>query len=271
MADEQNTPEVPTDTPPGPQATQPADTGVPATPSAADASAETDKPEDGDGEQPKPKARGGFQKRIGELTAKTRELERQLAEARASQGNGTASADAPKRENFANYDDYVEAKATFAAEQAFERKQRENAEGAVVKAKTERLTAFQSEMAAEAAADPAFAKAWQTASSDGFPISPAMGDFIAESDDPRSLIEWLSSNRAEAAKLYHADFGQVSRALARVEAGLVARTSARTPQAPPPPPTVGGRSTPRVDLAKLASTNTEEYIARRREQMAKAR
>lgn len=270
MADDANTPEVPTDTPPGPQATPPVDTGEATTPPAADASAETDKPEGEDGEQPKPK-RGGFQKRIGELTAKTRELERQLAEARAPKGNGEAPADAPKRENFANYDDFVEAKATYAAEQAFERKQRESTEGAVAKAKTERIDAFAGEMNSDATADPAFQKAWQTVTAQGYPISEAMFDFVSESDDPHSLIEWLAGNRAEAAKLYHADAGQVSRALARVEAKIVSAPPARTPQAPPPPPTVGGRSTPRIDLAKLASAkNPDDYIAKRREQMAKA-
>lgn len=259
---------------PSPQpgnAAPPADTGVPATPPAADAGAETDKPEDGDGEQPsKPKARGGFQKRIGELTAKNRQLERQLAEATAPKDAAQDDA-APKREEFASYEDYIRAEARHAARQAYADEQRANAERAVATARDERAVVFRDEMENDAAEDPAFAKAWATVTADNFPISPAIRDFVAESDDPHSLIEWLANNRAEAVKLYRADPGQVSRALARVEAKIAATPPARTTQAPPPPPTVGGRSAPRTNLDKLAQEkNPDEYIRLRREQMARA-
>jgi hypothetical protein len=268
VADDNNTPSVP-DPQPG-SAAPPADTGVPATPPAADASAEADKPEDGDGEQPKPKPRGGFQKRIKELTDKVKERDQRIAELSAAKaGNDANAGAAPKREDFASYEDFVEARAEWKAEQTVERKERERAEQASVQAKEERAVTFRDEMENDAAEDATFAKAWATVTADNFPISREVRDFIAESDDPHSLIEWLAGNRAEAAKLYRADSAQVSRALARVEAGIASRPPARTPQAPPPPPTVNGRSTPRVDMVKLAGAKTpDDYIAKRRAELA---
>jgi hypothetical protein len=258
---------APAEQTPGATASTPVDTGASATPSAIEAGAET--PDDNaEGEKPKKRNRDGrVSGRFKELTNKVKERDRVIAELTAKAA-GTAAGEAPKRESFANYEDFVEAKAAYAAEQAFERKERERAEQRSADAKTERLSAFQSEMAAEAAADPAFAKAWQVVSADNFPVSPAMGDFIAESDDPASLIEYLASNHDEAKRLYRASPHEVARALARVEAKLVSAPPARTPQAPPPPPTVGGRSTPRVDLARLASQkDAEAYIEARRKQM----
>lgn len=255
-------------------AAPPADTGVPATPPAADASADPNaQPEGDEGEQPEQpkKQRGGFQKRIHEQTAKIRALERQLAEVTAPKPDAKGDADAaPKREDFASYEDYIRAEAAHTARQEFAKVQREHAKARTVEAYDARVEALRSEMAADAAADPTFAKAWATVSAPGFPVSDHMGDFIAESDDPNAIIEWLASNRAEAEKLYSAPGAQVYRTLARVEA-KASSPSARTPQAPPPPPTVGGRSAPRTNMDNLArNKNPDEYIRLRREQMAKA-
>lgn len=275
MADEPNTPEVPTDTPPGPQATPPVDAGDATTPPAADASAETPATEDGEeGDQPaKPKNRGGFQKRIHEQTAKIRSLERQLAEVTAAKpaDSGVADAEAPKRESYTNYEDFIEAKAEYAGRKGYAQAQHQRTLQANAEARDERMTKLKAELSADATEDPAFAKAW-TKVTGNFPVSEAMGDYIAESDDPHAVIEWLAENFAEAERLSKlSDRGPVFRALARVEAKQAQAPPARTPQAPPPPPTVGGRSTPRVDLAKLASaSNPDDYIAKRREQRAKA-
>lgn len=258
------------DSPQPADAAPPVDTGEATAPPAADASADTPATDDGEGEQPKPpKQRGGFQKRIHEQTAKIKALERQLAEVTAPKAVDDGAADAaPKREDFADYDEYIRANAAHAARQEFAKVQQEHAKARTVEAYDARVEALRTEMAADAAADPVFAKAWATVSAPGFPVSDHMGDFIAESDDPNAIIEWLANNRAEAEKLYSAPGAQVYRALARVEAKLVSAPPARTPQAPPPPPTVGGRSTPRVDLVKLASaSDAEPYIEARRKQM----
>lgn len=263
-------PAAPADTSPQPgTAAPPADTGVPATPSAADASADTPATTEGEGEdQPKPKPRGGFQKRIGELTAKNRDLERRLAEVNAPKGGDQGDTDAPKRESFASYEEYIDARTEHRAKQTFASLERSRAEQAVAEARDERLSAFGLEMNADAAEDPAFQKAWATVAGDSkFPVSEAMFEFVSESDDPHSVIEWLAANRAEAAKLYSASPAQVARALARVEAKIAAAPPARTPQAPPPPPTVGGRSTPRLNLDRLASDrDATAYIEARRKQ-----
>lgn len=275
MADDNSPPEIPekpTDTPPGPQATPPVDSGAPTTPPAADASAETPPTDEGEDEQSKPKKRGGgFQDRIDKLTAQKRELERRLADVTTPKGADAAADDArPDRSKFADYEEWHRADTRWETRQEFNRIQRENAQREYARVSAERIGTLKTELAEAAAEDPAFAKAWKTVSADGFPVSDSMGEFIAESDNPTAVIEWLASNPAEAEKLYSASPAQVARALARVEAKQAQAPPARTPQAPPPPPTVGGRSTPRVDLAKLASNNTEEYIAKRREQMAKA-
>lgn len=270
MADE-NT-QVPAEQTPGATASTPVDTGASATPSAADAGADTPATNEGEGEQPKPKKRGGgFQDRIKELTDKVRERDQRIAELSAKAGGEANDGAAPKRENFASYEDFVEARATYAAEQAFARKERERAEQSAADARDERVDAFVAGMTSAAAEDPAFQKAWQTVTAKGYPVSEAMFDFVSESDDPHALVEWLAGNRAEAAKLYHASPSLVSRTLARVEAKLVSSPPARTPQAPPPPPTVGGRSTPRVDMSKLASSkDASSYIEKRRAEQARA-
>lgn len=259
---------------PGNPAPNLVDTGAATTPPAADAGAETPATNEGEGDQPKPRKRGGgFQDRIKELTGKIRERDQIIAELSTPKAGSDANdGAAPKRENYASYEAYIEALAEHRATQTFERKERESAAKASADARDDRMSTLKAEMAADAAEDANFAKAWATVSGNGFPVSDPMGEFIAESDAPHALIEWLANNRAEAAKLYNASPGEVSRALARVEAGIAKTATARTPQAPPPPPTVGGRSTPRVDLAKLAQNpNPAEYIAKRREQMEKAR
>lgn len=280
MTDEtlSNTPaeaSAPTGSQPG-NAAPPADTGVPATPSAADASAETDTTKGEDGEQPpKPKNRGGFQKRIHEQTARIRSLERELAEAKAAKPPADADADAPPdRGKFANYDDYIDARSDWRAEQTAKRLERERTERAAAEAHDDRMTRFFGELKSDAAEDEVFGKAWKTFTSGGdnpFPVSQVMAEALADSDDPHGVIEYLANNRSEAERIYQMPERQAVRALTLIEAKAATVTPARTPQAPPPPPTVNGRSTPRFDLQKIArNSDAGEYIRMRREQMAKA-
>lgn len=90
-----------------------------------------------------------------------------------------------------------------------------------------------------------------------FPGTVAMRDFLMETDKPADMAKWLADNPKEARRIsLLSDAGQW-RALERAEAKL-AKPAPRTTQAPPPVPTVNGRSTPAFDPDKASM---EEYAA----------
>lgn len=220
--------------------------GAPATPPGDDAAAE-------------PRHKGGFQKRISELTSDKRRLEREADHWREMALKGqtptpAATSDAaPQAENFATYDEYVHANARWAARQELKAEQ-----GRTEQQRTEReaLEVEQKFMQRCDAASERYADfndaVGAMMSDDTYPISPAVAHAVKTSEKGPDLAYWLANNRQEAARL-----SQLSPLAAAMELGRVAATL-QTPakrtvtQVPPPPTTIRGGDVPTVDVNAMS-------------------
>ncbi len=80
-----------------------------------------------------------------------------------------------------------------------------------------------------------------------FPMTTVMRDYLATSDKPAEVAKWLADNPGEAQRISLLGERAADRALERAERNLTAKPPPKTTKAPPPVPTVGGRSTPSFD------------------------
>lgn len=103
-----------------------------------------------------------------------------------------------------------------------------------------------------------FDKVMSTITANAFPMTTVMRDFLGASDKPAEMAVWLSENPNEAHRISLQSDVVAHRSMERAEAKLTAKPVPRASTAPPPVPTVGGRSTPNFDGEK-ASMN--EYAA----------
>lgn len=112
-----------------------------------------------------------------------------------------------------------------------------------------------------------FDKVMRTITGD-FPMTTVMRDFLGETEKPAEMAKWLSENPEEAMRISLLSDAVAVRALERAEGRLSAAKAApvKTTKAPPPVPTVGGRSTPEFDPDKASM---EEYAAHWKERQAK--
>jgi hypothetical protein len=101
---------------------------------------------------------------------------------------------------------------------------------------------------------------------DNFPINVAMRDYLATSDRPAEVAKYLAEHPKEAQQICALGERAADRAMERIEAKLAKAPPKKTTQAPPPVPTVGGRSTAEFDPEKASM---EDYAAYWKERQAK--
>lgn len=89
-----------------------------------------------------------------------------------------------------------------------------------------------------------------------FPLSVAMRDFLATSDKPAEVAKLLADDPKEAQRISLLGERAADRAMERLEQRASAKPAPKTTKAPPPVPTVGGRSTPEFDPHKA---DMDEY------------
>lgn len=93
-----------------------------------------------------------------------------------------------------------------------------------------------------------------------FPMTTVMRDYLGVSDRPAEMAKWLAENEEEAGRIALLSDAVAVRALERAEAKLPAKAApARTTKAPPPNPTVGGRSTANFDPEKASMTDYADH------------
>ena len=233
--------ETPAEKPSGEAAPAPAETeGEPATPEddSGDAPAEA-----ADGEAPKPKPKGGFQKRIDQLTRLNGDLARRLEDAvkrlegnaRPAEQPASATDAEPKADDFQSYDDFLVAKAEHKVRQSLKAEQAK-----AEQAKTEqsfRERELQWEKRKDEAAE-RYEDFEDVALSEDVPISPAMADTIKDSDKGADLAYWLGSHRDEAVRIAKLSPLAAARELGKIEASLSSPAPRRVSNAPTPPKTV---------------------------------
>lgn len=257
------------------------ETGEAATP-PADAAAEKPEGEEGDGEQPKPeKPRGGFQKRISELTREKHEAKREAQELRdllskALGGQQKAEAapeqsDEPRPEQFNKYEDYVTAKAEWKADQRiktvlgdFAKQQSQQTREQSVQASYQ---ALETRVLKQAKTDPEVGEAFEAIKTGAVEINPATAEYIREvSDDPGQLMKYLVNNEDEAARISRLNPIAAVKELAKAEARLSAKPKPKTSSAPPPPATLTGGAAAPQSIERMGHADVLKWV---REQDAK--
>lgn len=212
-------------------------------------------------ETPKPKR--GFQKRIDKLTRQIREQERQIQELSRPQSEEPKN-EAPKRESFEDYEDYIEAKAEHAALKKLEAEEIRRHEQSQQR---EQLRAAE---AAESARDDMVERGQDVYSdfdevclNQDLHITPVMAEGLMSSDDGHAVWYHLGKHPEKAEKI-----AGLSPAKQLVELGALAASLkvSKTPSnAPPPPKPVNSRG--RTDNALSDKDDIKAWMEKRRKQV----
>lgn len=204
-------------------------------------------------EEKKPK-KGGFQRRIDQLTAEKRELEERLTRLETGKAGSDAArpetkqADGgkPKAENFATFDEYTEALTDWKVTQALETREAATRQKAAAD-RTSQLQTQWAEREEALLADPEYADyAEKLDEAADLHVPAHVRDMLLESDHGPKLAYWLASHPAEARAILSLDAAKAGMALGRVEALITTKPEpAKKParpvsQAPAPIKPVGG-------------------------------
>lgn len=252
-----------------------------ASPAAPADTADGGQPKDGDGPQPdKPSRDRRAEKRIASLTRKYEELLTEHGRLRGmiEAGNGRQPPQAdqtparPQRDQFANWDDYQEALTDWKVDrrlEARETERRQQVPRQEAAAQASEANARVVERLMEAGQEiEDFDDVMATITSRSFPMTATMRDFLGESECPAHVAQYLAENHKEARKIYGMNSAAAVRALGKIEAQVAPKKAPASSTAPPPVPTVGGRSVTGKDYSKMS---VDEYAVGWRDRMAKAR
>lgn len=272
MADETTAPAAPE----AAQTTAPPEADAPPVTTAEPGAAETEGHEpsadDAGAEQPKAKSKGGFQRRIDELTQRQRDAQREAEYWRemamravpAQPQAQPAAPQAPQPPDPSKYaggewdaeyqkarDAYVREAAAHDAEvrlwqrvhQASIAQQRAQAQ-AQFQSKAETFQERQAEFSAQVEDYQDAAQAALGALARNRGVADAVGEALADSDAGPEVLYFLGKNPAEARALAQMNPAAAARHIGRIEARIEAQREAAkaATQAPPPPATVRGSS-----------------------------
>ena len=194
----------------------------------------------------------GAEKRIKQLIAQNKELQRKLAEGDGKKATPTAPAP-PKQEDFQNYDDFLIAKAKFEVKQETESEKFRTAIEDLDKQHSAR-------MAKAAEKDP---EIFEIQNDPDLPITQPMAIAIKGSDLGPEIVRYLADNRVEAARIAHLNPIFAAREIGKIEAKLSNPTPAKNKSsAPKPITTVEGVGVELIDEEKLPMS---EFVKRRNE------
>lgn len=254
-------------------ATQEAQQGEqPQAPESAPETNQADTAED-DQEHKLPK---GVQKRIDRLTREKyrhqaelevarRELET-LRNRQPEQRQTTTQAEgAPKPEQFSSYEDFLEAKAEWKAEQKVAEvlsRQAENNKRQSVQAEHAKLQQTWEKSVDEAIG--IYDDFEEVALALDIPVSDLMADAIKRAEKGADVLYYLGKNREVAAKIAGMDPLSAAIAIGRIEATIARPAAKKATGAPPPINPVGARSSPAKDPEKMS---TEEWMKWRNSQV----
>jgi hypothetical protein len=234
---------------PGAAAEQPAESAESADESGtSEEEAQSDEQKSESEETPKPKHKGGFQKRISQLTREKQELQERLARFEAGQAGGTNAAapqaeaksdGKPDQSKFNTWEEYNEALTDWKVEQKLQAKEAEAQRQAaeyrqqqLVSSWAQRENAVREKVAdyddvMESAAD--------------VPVSAAVRDMLLESDHGPQLAYWLAKNTDVARQIANLDDKSAARAIGRIEAAFLTsseQTKKPAPKASAAPPPI---------------------------------
>lgn len=261
---------------------------VPGAPSTPPAGAAAEQPKGNDaGDDPADRPKGGFQKRIAELTRRASEAERNTERllgllernapppAAGAQPKGDDGDQPPQQSQFKTYEEYLDARADWRADQrvkaALKDSEARTSERQTQETFGARVAQFNTEVAKEGKDIEGFADAHRallTPAEEGGPeVHPLMADFLmTEAENKALLVKFLGENPDEATKLSKLHPRTMINRLARLDAQVGAKPPAKVSNAPAPPPVLNGSSAPVVNLMDPKTpmdTYAEAWHARR--------
>lgn len=220
-------------------------------------SAPSEKTEDTSEEPPKKK--GGFQKRINQLTRTVRELERQLETVAKSTSQPAKTEPAePKLEDFDDYGKYAKAVAQWEVKQAkteFASAQQEEI-SRVLRIRQE--DDFRSRLEAYSEKNEDFEEAVQEVAP---LIRGAALEALMDSRHAPEIIHHLAKNPDDAERLSTLSPLAAAREIGKIEARLESKPQRKTTSAPPPAKTVTGNTNV---SSKLENMDMKAFIKARR-------
>jgi hypothetical protein len=238
-------------------------------------SAPDQKPEDGADDQPEPKHElpKGVQKRIDRLTRDKYRLQAELdvarrqAPAQQAQPRSTAANanGAPKPEQFKSYEEFLEARAEWKAEQkvsAVLSEMHESTRRQSAEAEQSRLAQTWEERVGKASE--VYDDFEEVALSPDLPISEAMMAALVRTEKGPDVAYYLGKHREVAAQLSTLDPFSAAIRIGEIAATLSQPAPKKTTNAPEPINPVGGRASPTKDPARMTDA---EFAAWRREQI----
>lgn len=218
-------------------------------------------------ERPKRKRPGKYARTIMRLEEQNKALEgavRQLlgrvdGDRTEPARQAPRTAEAPKQEEFQNFDDYLVARAKFEAKQeilAEQRAQAERQERAQRQQHAEQVRQSFQERAA--AARERYQDFDEVAFDASVPVSEEMTVVIAESEHGPDIAYYLGSHPDEARRIASLSPLAQARELGRIEAKVSQAPVKKTTSAPPPAKILKGKGSPERDPSKMS---IEEYRA----------
>lgn len=228
-------------------------------------------PEGGDdADKAKPDQPRGVQKRLDELRRQAGDaqrmnerlmsvLERTLVNGeppRAEQPSGP-----PKREDFASYEEYLEAKADFRIAQTLTGLEQKAVEARRAQAVEQRESTWQER---QAAAAKKYADFEDVALADDLAITPVMAEAMKDSEMGPDVAYHLGKNPAEARRIAMLHPAAQVREIGKIEARLEAKPLTRqASKAPPPIDPIGGSSAGGSgDVSKMSQAEYEAHRAK---------
>lgn len=202
-----------------------------------------DDQEQQDDAQPR-KGKGGFQRRIDRLTREKLDLEARLAAVERNAGGEPAArsqepapapkAEAPRLEDFDDYNSYTEALTDWKVDQKLDQRMAQEQQKVSASRAREReaqaAAKFQERAQAATAKYPDFA---EVTYSDDVPLSPVMREAVLESEHGADLAYWLGSHVEDAVRIAQLPPTAAARELGRIEASFAQATPAAVPKEKP--------------------------------------
>ena len=237
---------------------------APAAPTEDTAAETTDETEEPKAEEPpeeKPRKRRGFQKRIDKLTTQVREQERLIAELQTPKD---APLSEPKRDDFDDYEKYIDARADYKAEQRLEQDRKTRQEQSQQSQQREVAAAFEEarETVIESGID-AYKDFEDVAMSGDLQISQTMAEGLLQSETGHDVWYHLGKNPAKAEKISSLPPAKQLLELGRLEASL--KSAKKPSNAPKPTKSVGSRGT--ANNGPADSSDLKTWMEKRNRQV----
>lgn len=226
-------------------------------------------------ERPKPKKKGGFQKRIDKLTKRTVELQDEVEYWKRQAATGKppeppkeapkAAEGKPKPDSFDTHEEYVEALTDWNVSQKIQEHETKRKQEEARATQAQRIEAWQERLDAAREKYEDF----DDVMSDDIEVSQAVTEVLLDSEHGADLAYWLGTHTDEAERINRLSPVAAARELGRLEAQFIKAPEGAAKPAPKPkakPPTPVKRSASTVEKSP-DDMNFQEFKAWRKKQI----